>query len=427
MTDHSHSEPVQLEDVFIPTQIPERTFVERPEVGDRLAKHLRSKGRPICLVGPYRSGKTTLALTLIRRSFAHHVHIVCQKSSTFDQILLEAFDSLDASYLQESNLKDSRLPTGLSADVLGVKGQIGGKTTETTARQQRVVSPQRSARALAGFAAAGDAPLVIDDVHKLAPEELTKVAEAMREWQTLVLEKGVAKMVVIGTEQFAASLPKRLIAAAPDLRQRMVDVTITLMSPEELRQIVTSGARLLNVDFSQIIEQIVKYSFGFPGVCQDLCLQTTHAAGVDMTADSTVTLTPNHLRDGLSAYLKDCDTSIKFAFAEILANPPAGLPAGYTKVVLDTVAAGALDGVEIEKLVNSTSKSLDISKIQAQRGLEYLTDDEHGVLRSDLEASRIHFREPMYLVYYQQGSGSAVREADQQALLTKFLEAIRRR
>jgi hypothetical protein len=419
----TENEVAHLQDVFTPSSFPEKTFVERQDVSGRLATYLEMPGRPICLLGPHRSGKSVLAVMKVKQLFKRHVHVICKTTTTFDQLVLETFNALSPYYDQARNPSDDSTPPRISPNFIRSAATDGKKTT--ISREQRGLPPQLTTRALAGFAVEANAAWIIDDIHKLASQELVKVAEAMREWQALVLDNGYPKMVVIGTEQLTTDLPSKLIDAAPDLRHRLVSIPVSLMSEFELRQILNRGAKLLNVDFSKIVGQLVKLSFGFPGVCQDLCYHTCHAAKVYKTAETLTQLNSSHLEAALKEYVDVCAPSIKHEFSQFLKYPISGLPAGFTKIVLDMVEAAELNGIDLAKLTKSVTQVLSIDETQLEEGLTRLTDDEKGVLRVEPQNSLVHFREPMYFIYYRHGKVAMTGEVGRQLLVSKFLEIIK--
>lgn len=406
------SSTTSVEAVFTPSSLPHATFVERPEIGARLAFHLRTRGRPISIVGPYRSGKTTLVLKMIQREFDRHIHVVCKTTSTFEQLMLEAFDDLTSYYSQGSK----KAP--MTAEFMGIKAVIA--RTPGNGDRQPKLPPQLTSRALASFAAAANAPWVIDDTHKLPRTEINKVAEAMREWQTLVLDAGTPKMVVIGSEQLTTSLPELLVAAAPDLQQRLASLTLPLMTHDELADVIEHGAKALNLDFAAVADQIIHYSYGFPGVCQDLCAHVCNAAGVRAIAARTVSFTADHLQNALQEHVDVCALEIKRALTAVGKARVNALPPAFVKTALDAIAARDLAGVELTTLTSGVASNLGVPENAVSEGLMYLTDDETGVLR--IEDDRIHFREPMYLVQYTMTSAAARKEVRKVAFLNKFLE-----
>ena len=415
----------QLEKVFKATDpdLPPGMFVDRQDVGKRFAKYLRMPSRPLALVGPYRCGKTCLAREMVRRQTERQIYQACKSDSTFDLLLIDAFDDLSPYYPQEVVQTTSKAPAGLSADFWAIKANIGAKSQTIAQKESRALPPQLTSRALAKFAAAADAPWIIDDVHKLQDDQLKKVAEVMREWQTLGLPVGSAKVIVIGTDSLTSSLHSRLVSAAPDLEGRLAALTLKPMTASELREIAERGGRLLNVDFSAVSDQIAEYSFGLPNVCHDLCFHACDAAGVDMTQHQKVQITSAHLQEALEEYISHFGNSIKDAFTMNLSTPIPGLPRNFAKLVLDRLATKKMDGMLITELTASVSSSLAVDSDDILAGLDHLANEDTGVIR--VEEETVYFKVPMYLVYFSQRTAAAAKEPAKKALANKFREIMR--
>ena len=413
-------EIVQTEEVFTPSTVARKAYIDRAGIGERIRRELRVAGRPIALVGPYGCGKTTLAFVEIERMFPRHIHIICNESTTFEQLLLQAFDVLGPYYDEQLIEKSGHTPS-LSAEFMGIKGQLGGKGHEETATEARVLPPQLTSRTLARFAASAEAPLVIDDIHKLADSEVAKVARSMREWQTAVLDTSPPKMVVIGTEQFTEPLLIRLMKSAPDLNRRLSSMRLSLMSSDELMGIITTGASLLNVDFSNVADMIVKWSHGYPGICHDLCFHVCYAAGVHMTSDETVKIEATHLQTALAAYVEDCSPAIQHAFDLVRLKPIGNLPHAFASLVFEKISARELDGTDLLDLQKSVAETLNCQEDAVLDGLVHLSDDT-GVLVINPDTGLIQFKEPMYLACYQIRRAATTSQATRDAFISKFFE-----
>ena len=82
------------------------------------------------------------------------------------------------------------------------------------------------------------------------------------------------------------------------------------MTPEELRRIIDNGQDFLNVDFSQIAEEIVEYSAGRPGVCHQLALNTCLEKGIVAPQRARIAFTRHDLRPALDRYERESAAAI---------------------------------------------------------------------------------------------------------------------
>jgi hypothetical protein len=342
--------------------------------------------------------------------YPNTIYIPCKRSSTFDHLLLAAFDALGPVYEKYRTDTKGNVPQGVALEFLGLRLELlGGKQRASSVNVERALAPQLTSYTLAKYCALAEAPLIVDDAHKLADSEFERLAEAMREWQTLALSSAYAKMVVIGSDTGTSRLATRLVRAAPDLNQRLAAFRLELMTKGELAAILTTAASALNVNFSGVADQIVSYSSGFPGVCQDLALQTCVAAGVVRTQELRIDIMTESLDRGLMEFVRTSTETVRIAFEQFDQMGVEGLPGGFVPAVLD----------EVEQKV---STSLGISIDEARRGLARLAADEDGILRIVVGSGEVHFQEPIYLVFYRLKRASANNEVNREALLRRFQE-----
>lgn len=416
----------KLGSVFTPASAnPALNFVARGEIEEDLGYHLSTIGRPICVEGPFRCGKTSLILKSVKEHYKRAVHVVCNERTSFDDLLTKALDDLAPFYSEVKEGKDTKVSPGVSGEFWFFRGSLGGGGKEKVVKERPVIEPQKTSAAIARFVVAADAAWVIDDAHKLEPSEFKKLAEAMREWQTTVFDDTDAKMVVIASDIGGISATERLIAGAPDLAQRLVSMKLSLMTNEELLQIIKRGEALLNVDMSQIYNPILQYSFGFPGICHDLCAQACHAAKVQKTQTATATINASHLQRGLKKYVEECSHAIKFSFSDMREKSSSLISPAFFTTVLEKVASRDMsDGFAVVSLIEEVATNLGITKDSVARGLEQLMDEAVGVLRLDNSTKVVLFREPLYRAYYIQQSAAESEAIEQDEVVRALLRVL---
>src|SRR5688572_14807734 len=82
-------------DVFTPTTQANINFVARDAVNDRLVDAIRTPGKQLVVYGETGSGKSTLLQRKLNELYTDHITTRCSSTSTFESILLDAFDQLD--------------------------------------------------------------------------------------------------------------------------------------------------------------------------------------------------------------------------------------------------------------------------------------------------------------------------------------------
>src|SRR5580693_9183023 len=116
------SAPIELSvhDVFTPTRPAARlNYVARPALDNRLVDALRTPGKQIIVYGESGSGKSTLLLNKLRQTYPAHITTQCSSSTTYEQLLLNAFDQLDPYYVDGRTRQKTRsISPTISADFM---------------------------------------------------------------------------------------------------------------------------------------------------------------------------------------------------------------------------------------------------------------------------------------------------------------------
>jgi len=417
--------PHNLHDVFTPASAdPSLNFVARGGTEDDLNHYLDTQGRPICVERPFRCGKTSLVLRSVRTRYKRIVHVVCNNATTFDELLSRALDELAPVVSLVVESKEIKTKPGFKG-AFGVEVDLGGGSKETLETMTPVLQPQLTSASVARFMVEADAAWVIDDAHKLTEPEFRKVACAMREWQTMTFPGGYPKMIVVASDIGAPSATHRLIDGAPDLTTRLARLGLSLMSDSELSQIIKRGEDLLNIDLSAIHHSVLQYSFGFPGICHDLCLQACRAAKITRTADNKVTLNSAHLQQGLKKYVDEYAHSIKDSFEKVRDALSQSVSPAFYSYVLGKVASRSVgEGIGLKVLSSEVEANLGLSQEVVASGIQQFFSEDSGVLRFEPTTKVVLFREPLYRAFYIQQSAAESDEIEREELASAFLRVL---
>src|SRR3954471_7786370 len=118
-------------EVFTPTTPAKINFVSRENIENRLADCILTPGKQIIIYGETGCGKSTLLEKKLEELYEFHITTRCTKSTTYQSMLLDAFDKLSASYHSSTveNLprgRKNKIEANLGALKLGSEGQGGG-------------------------------------------------------------------------------------------------------------------------------------------------------------------------------------------------------------------------------------------------------------------------------------------------------------
>jgi hypothetical protein len=255
---------IRTTSVFTPTTPARATFVERQALNEQLVDALRTPGKQVIVYGPSGSGKTTLLVNKLEQLYPDHITSRCTAGETFESLLLGAFDSLNVYYSSGASLSRGRsISAKLEQDYFNIKSAIeaASSVTENT-NILRLLPPQLTPQRLAEFCGAAECCWLLEDFHKVPATEKAKLAQIMKVFVDSAAEFPDVKIVAIG----AVGSAREVIQYDQEMRNRIAEIAVPLMSESELRNIIDKGETLLNVDFSEVKSDIVDYSSGLAAV-----------------------------------------------------------------------------------------------------------------------------------------------------------------
>jgi len=274
--------------VFTPTSPAIVCYVPRGErINDRVVDALNTPGKQIVVYGHSGSGKTTLLLNKLRELYADHLTSRCMKSTTVDSLLIDAFSQLAPFYETE---KSSATKTGKEMAIESTFQTIksGMKITEhsdDSSKQVRLLPPQLNAQNLANLLGVKDLCWVIEDFHKVDEAEKPKLSQIMKIFMDCAVNHQRVKIITLGAVQTA----RQVVEYDDEMRNRISEIEVQLMKEEEITEIINTGEKLLNIEFTPNIKKLIaKYSCGLPAVCHQLCLNACNTQGINRTAPSLV-------------------------------------------------------------------------------------------------------------------------------------------
>ncbi|WP_273028254.1 hypothetical protein [Massilia timonae] len=393
------SEVYRANTVFTPSVPAKITFVDRDVVNDKLVNALETPGKQLVVYGHSGSGKTTLVVNKLQQLYEGHVTSRCMKGTTLEGLVRDAFDQLDVYFVSERSqaLKNST-EASLLASYLGVKSQLKEtQTHESTSKQSRALPPELTPSLLAKLMGAKRLCWVIEDFHKVEGNEKTKLAQFMKIFMDFGMDYPDLKIIALGAVETA----RQVVEYDQEMRNRIAEIEVPLMSEEEIRKIIEKGAKALNLIFPVDVQKVVsQYSSGLAAVAHQLCLNMCSAAGISHTAPYPVTITVDNLEKAITRYVEECSDTIRSNFekARKVARKTAYKHADLILDALSTFGDKGAARSEILAVIKRSHDKYTDTMLKAQ--LNHLQDESRGgLLRHSQNSGLYSFSDPVYRVF----------------------------
>lgn len=395
MTENTYS----LREVFTPSTPARVAFVERERINKKLVNALQTPGKQIVVYGHSGSGKTTLLVNKLHQLYEYHITTRCMRATTFNQLLLDAFDQLSPYYVSEcSNGRKTTRTAELAGTYLAIQSKINASTTDETAEKQvRFLPPQLTAQNLGRLIGAAKCCWVLEDFHKISSEEKPSLAQLMKVFMDMSDEYPELKIVALG----AVDTARQVVDYDPEMRNRVAEIQVDLMDSPEINEIIAKGEQALQIEFSpEVKKSIANYSNGLGAVCHHLCLNMCDAAGIIETSAIPVKISDSHLEEALKNYLEEASDSIRSAFDRALKEPRKNR-FNNAEIVLRTLCYFPERGAsraDLMRKIKETWATFPVSNLKYF--LEKLSTEEFGALLRFVPISGLYsFSDPIYRVF----------------------------
>lgn len=298
--------------VFTPTVPATLNFVERRGVNDQVVDALRTPGRQLIVYGETGSGKSTLLLNKLDQVYEGQVVTRCTAKTSFDQLMLSAFDDMAPYFVSSVTFsKSSSIGSSLTSAFSSIQAAIEARREEGVERTLTpVVPPQLTPERLGQFLGELGFCWVLEDFHKVAPEEKVHISQCLKIFCDLAHLYPSVKIIAVG----ATDTARQVVQYDPEMNNRVGEIEVPLMSDEELLAVVQGGERLLSVDFGTTKPLIVLYSMGVASICHQLCLNMCVNRSVFETAPTSVKFDATDVQAALERYIKDTSDTLKSNF-----------------------------------------------------------------------------------------------------------------
>ena len=262
--------PYELSEVFTPNTVAKLTYVKRSLLEKDLEKYISLPGKQIVIYGHSGSGKTTLLRNKLKSIKQNFIKTHCESSTTFNELIIQAFDSLNRFYVSEKNSNSSySVSSELKADYKVITSAIKATGTESDGEKQiRIVPPQLTPEKLASFLGDIKCVWIIEDFHKVNDYEKKRIADVIKIFIDCANDYKKVKIICIG----AVGTARELIQLDSNLNNRVAELLVPLLTDNEIKEIVRKGTNLLNLKIKDdLIDKIEYYSNNLASVTHQIC------------------------------------------------------------------------------------------------------------------------------------------------------------
>jgi energy-coupling factor transporter ATP-binding protein EcfA2 len=426
-----------LREVFTPSVPARATFVDRDKVNNKLVNALITPGKQLIIYGHTGSGKSTLLINKLDQVYEKHIITRCMAGMTFENLLMHGFAELDRHYIDKvDTTKKAAFGAQLGTEYKIIKAQFNASSEKsTTATTKPLMPPLLTAQFLVKFYGELDCCWVLEDFHKISPEEKTKAAQIMKVFVDSAVDYPYAKLIAIG----AVNTGREVINYDKEMKNRLAQINVPLMNDKELNEIIDLGEEKLNVKFAAgVREAIIRASSGLAAICHQLCLNCCDYENITETTDSLIKIDEEALNNAFEEYIEENEDSIKQEYEEAIkidstyGDLPELVLSNIAKYPKDEIPSKALN--KRLEIANSISEHPIENKIIFSILLEMQADTRGRVLTYNDRTDKYSFTNPFMRVYVQCNTKSDSisrdipqdREKELDSLIQRMVEKMHR-
>lgn len=381
--------PLKLADVFTPNTTATITYIERRKIEEEFKKNIDISGRQIIIYGHSGSGKTTLTRRMLKTSGVNFIITHCESATTFNDLLLSAFDKLDRFYIsqKESNTTYS-VSTSMKAEYKTVSAEISKQNSISYSEVSlRVVPPQLTPQKLAQFLGEVNAVWIIEDFHKISVDEKTRLADILKIFIDAANDYPKVKIICIG----AVGSARELVTFDSNLYPRISEVHVPLLSEKEIREIINIGCRCLHIEMSEsLIDKIVFYSNQLASLTHQMCYEICFKNDVTNTKAFKKHINDDQFKSAIQGYIDNNSDTLKGIYESITKNK-------LVWYILKTIVSVEKESVtfdEIKSRINTRKHHFPDTDITSE--LKKLSDETVGILRFDSNSEKYSVATPFW-------------------------------
>ena len=238
---------------------------------------------------------------------------------------------------------------------------------------------------------------ILEDFHKVDDSEKSKLSQLMKIFMDLSDEFPTLKIVALG----AVDTARQVVDYDPEMRFRVSEIHVELMTPQEIESVIAKGEDALNVIFDTEVKSLIsKYSNGLASVCHHLCLNMCDAAGITSTCPLKFSMTRGHFESAIRIYVEEASDSIRSAFDKAL-KVRRKTTYNNSELILQALSSFKERGASRTDLHNRIRRTAPTYPVTSLKNcLPKLTTQEYGgIVRFDSNSGLYSFSDPIHRAF----------------------------
>ena len=368
-----------LNDVFTPAVAAKYTYIRRTSLESEFKKNYDLPGKQIILYGDSGSGKTTLVYNTV--SNKDYIKTICTSDDTFDTLIKNAFAQMELYYTESFS--------GQASSSVGIDtGAVSAGLSDTiTSNSKILLSPQLRIQNLAKEFGKRKQKWIIEDVHKLPVPDRERLASALKVFADASNDYPETKIICLG----AVDSPRNILSLDTNLKGRVAEIKVPLLSKEETKSIIIKGCKLLNISMSDELQQsIINASNKLASQVHQMCYDICCAKELYLTRFKSLHLGEECYKIAVDAYLSAHSDSLGLEYEKLVSDL-------IEKQLLQIIILANQEKVSLEYLrrrFKSINAKTDDDAIYA--AINKLSSSDNPILRYDPLTSRCSISTPIW-------------------------------
>lgn len=379
---------IRATQVFTPSSIAHRSFVERSQkVNSQLVDALRTPGKQIVVYGYSGCGKSTLLQNKLNQVYENAIITRCMKGMSIENILADGFDQLEQIISDEEKKKRFSISPKVAFEYETIKASFSlfDYSSQSKTSTTQLLPPQLTARRLGKFFGESNSCWVLEDFHKIEGEDKTKVSQIMKIFMDMAQTYPTLKIIAIG----AVGTARQVVEYDHEMNNRLTEILVPPMEPDEIESIISIGKDLLNIQFTRSQkDKIVEYSCGIPALCHQICLNMCFKKGVSETLDKRRTFDDEDLDEAIERLVSEKSDSLKADY-ELSISESVEVIASEVKSILKAAMRINKAEFSLEQIKSKLSEPIEKEKIlialeemsSVKRGEVFIFNEASGMYR----------------------------------------------